>query len=192
MDMTTLQVSCCTSKFIPQTQSDPPSNIYIYIYIYTINSPLWRHLMETFSTLLSLSMGELFGHPWIPLTNASGAELRYFIWSAPKVWVNIRYVGDQIWSLLHFTTHVCLSLFGNERKVNTLAPIIATLNKGISCVSMYIYILCILLLITKIPDFAHAFISCPITVATNGPLNRRNVYQTSFRWLSARLKYLHC
>ena len=140
MDMTTLQVSCCTSKFIPQTQSDPPSNIYIYIYIYTINSPLWRHLMEIFSTLLSLSMGELFGHPWIPLTNASDAELRYFIWSAPKVWVNIRYVGDQIWSLLHFTTHVCLSLFGNERKGNTLAPIIATLNKGISCVSMYIYI----------------------------------------------------
>ena len=46
--------------------------------------PWWRHQMETFSALLTLSAGEFTGHRWIPLTKASGAELWCFLWSVLK------------------------------------------------------------------------------------------------------------
>ena len=44
----------------------------------------WRHQVETFSALLTLSWWESTGHRWIPLTKASDAELWCFLWYASK------------------------------------------------------------------------------------------------------------
>ena len=48
----------------------------------------WRHQMETFSALLALCV---WNSP-IPLTKASDAELRCFLWAAP--WINNREASD--------------------------------------------------------------------------------------------------
>ena len=42
----------------------------------------WRHEVETFFALLALLCKISTGHRWIPLTKASNAELRCFLWSA--------------------------------------------------------------------------------------------------------------
>ena len=49
------------------------------------NNAWWRHLTKTFfACVTGPKWGEITGHPWIPLTGASDAELWCFLWSAPK------------------------------------------------------------------------------------------------------------
>ena len=56
----------------------------VYFHIIVTSLRWWRHQMETFSALLALCEGGFTGDRWIPLTKASDAELRCFLWSAPE------------------------------------------------------------------------------------------------------------
>ena len=44
--------------------------------------------------------GEYTGHRWIPLTKASGAELWYFLWSAPEQTVDQSIETPVIWDVI--------------------------------------------------------------------------------------------
>ena len=61
--------------------------------------PRWRHQMETFSALLAF-VGESTGHRWIPLTKASDAELRCFLWSTPEQTVEQTTETPVIWDAI--------------------------------------------------------------------------------------------
>ena len=75
--------------------------------------PWWRHQMETFFRVTGHMCGDFTGHRWIPLTNASDAELWCFIWSAPDTsgWANNRDAGDL---RCHCTHYDVIVMFGNS------------------------------------------------------------------------------
>ena len=70
-------------KILDQIKSNLslPLICYILIDVFNVCAWLWwRHQMETFSTLLVLCDG----HRQIPLTKASDAEFRCYLWSVPE------------------------------------------------------------------------------------------------------------
>ena len=103
-------VGCFSSKSMVSTW------FVSYLLVYTWNTPLhYPHaanagcvlagvapvLMKTQSNgnifrVTGPLCGEFTGHPWIPRTEASDAELWCFLWSAPWIngWVNNREAGD--------------------------------------------------------------------------------------------------
>ena len=61
---------------------------------------------------------ESTGHRWIPLTKASDAELRCFLWSAPQqmVWVNNKDAGE----LWRNRSHYYVTVLNSIRNINAM------------------------------------------------------------------------